>query len=365
VLRRSRQAAWLLFALLVTVGIFAADYLTGSEVSLSFFYLLPISIVTWSTSRRLGLIFSVFAATGWTYAYFLNRQSGLDRNIAIWNVAVELAIFLAVTLALSAVRDGMAKERSLKRQLEAAYLQLDQEMRVVGDVQRSLLPAAPPEIAGFRVAVHYQTCKHSGGDYYDFFPLERGRVGLMIADVSGNGSPAAVVMAMMRVLLHTIPRPLEPPERVLASLNQYIQDFTLREQFVTACYATLDGRRSAVTYALAGHNPPLLVRCDTGVVVEFENPSGPPLGPFPAPVFVRREAFLRPGDTVLFYTDGLTEVDDGHGELLGVDRVRGLLAELRHAAPETIRDLLIAAAHEHAGKNPMSDDMTWIVLRAV
>ena len=361
---RGRTAATLLLASLVTAAIFAADYRTGSEISLSFFYLFPVALATWVAGRRWGLVFSLMAAGGWASAYGLERRSALDPNIATWNVAVELAIFVVVTLTLSAVKLGLARERSMQRELESAYHRLDDELRAVGDLQKSLLPAAPPELPRFRLAVHYATAVQSGGDYYDFFRLGGDRLGLLIADVSGHGSPAAVVMAMMRVLLHTLPRPLEPPERVLEILNRYVREFTLREQFVTACFAILGGREPKLEYAIAGHNPPLLVRGHDGTVEVFKNPEGPLLGPFPRAVFSRAEAVLRPGDTVLFYTDGLTEAMDPEGRFLGEERVMRTLVEYRCLAPAALLERLLEMVRAHVGGRPLSDDMTLIVLRA-
>src|SRR5262245_11343565 len=128
---RARVAATLLLALVATAGIFAADFLTGSEISLSFFYLFPVALATWVAGRRWGVAFSLLAGAGWATAYELERRTGLDPSIATWNVAVELAIFVVVTLTLSAVRLGMVRERAMQRELESAWRRLDDELRVV------------------------------------------------------------------------------------------------------------------------------------------------------------------------------------------------------------------------------------------
>ena len=361
---RIASARSLAVAFLLTAIIFTADYLSGSEISVSFFYLFPVGLSTWTVGRRAGIGFSILATAGWSAAYFLTRRFYSNPNILYWNAGVELATFLAVTLALAAARDGLRKERALQGQLESAYFRLDDEQRVVGDIQRSLLPRTPPEIRGFRLAIHYAPSARAGGDYYDFFPLDHERVGLMIADVSGHGTPAAVVMAMMRVLLHTSPEPLDPPEATLTRINERIREFTLQDQFATACYCVVDGPRRSLEYALAGHNPPLLVRAGSGDVEEFENPCGPPLGPFVTPAFTRRSARLDPGDTVLFYTDGLTEAADAEGRFLGVERVRELMLDARTEPPEGLRDRLVDAMRRHAGGAAPADDVTLLVMRA-
>jgi sigma-B regulation protein RsbU (phosphoserine phosphatase) len=362
--RARHKALWSLASLVLAAGVFVVDLLTGSEISVSFFYLFPVALTTWLVGRTAGVVLSVLAAGSWAAAYFMTGRFYASPSIIYWNIAVEVATFLTVTLILSAVKDGLQKERVLKRQLELAYRRLDDETRVVGEIQRSLLPASLPAIPGWRLAVHYATSERAGGDYYDFFPLPGGRTGLLIADVSGHGTPAAVVMAMMRVVLHTSAEPPTAPERLLALMNQRIRSFALQEQFVTACYATLDPAGGPLEYALAGHNPPLVVRGRTGQVEEFENPSGPPLGIFEAPTFTRRCARLDHGDTVLFYTDGLTEALDGGGGMFGIERVNETLVANRAEPVEVLRDRLLSAMHGYTGAMPPADDVTLIVLRA-
>jgi sigma-B regulation protein RsbU (phosphoserine phosphatase) len=214
------------------------------------------------------------------------------------------------------------------------------------------------------IAIHYVPSSRAGGDYYDFFPLGAERAGFLIADVSGHGSPAAVVMAMLRVLLHTAPEPLDPPERVLATINARIREFTLREQFVTACYSVFDASSRTIAYALAGHNPPLVVRAHSGAIEEFQNPAGLPLGTLVNTVFTTRSARLEPGDTALFYTDGLTEAMNARGDLFGEERVYELLQRHRCESAERIRDALLVAMHMHEAGTAQADDVTLIVVRA-
>jgi serine phosphatase RsbU (regulator of sigma subunit) len=363
---RSRSAVALPLAALLTgltAAISVADYLTGSEISVSFFYLVPVALATWTMGRKAGVAFSVLSAVGWSTAYFVGAHYS-NPNIYYWNVALELATYLALTLSLAGLQSEMRKEHALAIQLEQAYLRLDDEQRVVGDLQRGLLPLGPPVLPGISMAIHYVPSSRAGGDYYDFFPLGPGRAGFLIADVSGHGSPAAVVMAMLRVLLHTASEPLDAPERVLASVNARIREFTLRDQFVTACYSVFDASTRQIAYSLAGHNPPLLVRARSGAIEEFENPSGLPLGAFDRTVFIACTTRLEPGDTALFYTDGLTEAMNERGDLFGEERVRELLQRHRCESAARIRDALLAAMHVHEAGAAQTDDVTLIVVQA-
>jgi sigma-B regulation protein RsbU (phosphoserine phosphatase) len=308
---------------------------------------------------------SLASTAAWLVSYWLTGEYFTKPAILFWNTLVELGFFLVVTFALARVRAGLATEHSLRQQLEVAYRQLDDQFRVVGDIQRRLLPPRVPDLPGYRIAVHYAASMRAGGDYYDFFPLPDGRLGLMIADVSGHGPAAAVVMAMTRVLLHRAPEALTLPERALEALNAQLEQSVLRGQFVTACYSTLEPRSGRVAYALAGHDPPLLVRGGSGALEAFENPGGLPLGVFEAPRFTRGEVRLGPGDALLYYTDGLTEASDAEGHMFGVERVHELLRASRGLEPEAIRDRLLEGLRAHVGSAAPTDDLTLIVVRAV
>ena len=150
----------------------------------------------------------------------------------------------------------------LSQAVKEAYEAVDYELRTVADIQKSLLPAATPKMPGLDVAVHYQTAKRAGGDYYDFFPLPEGNSACLIADASGHGAPAAVLMAVAHSIAHTQPEPPARPGELLTHLNAHLTRQYTRQtgNFMTAFYAVFDPANRMLTYASAGHNPPRLVR---------------------------------------------------------------------------------------------------------
>ena len=354
--------ALLLVILVVLVSL--ADYGTGSQIEIDFFYLVPIAAATWFVSLPTGLVLAIASTAGWIVADLASGKFYAQPTILYWNAAVELGFFATVAITLGLAKRARDHEHALLRQLETAYRTLDNEMRAVGDIQRSLLPAELPRVEGYRFAVHYSTSTRAGGDYYDFFPLAGGGMSLLLADVSGHGTPAAVVMSMMRALLHTSPDPIAPPDQVLVRLNAQLGHNILLGQFVTACCATLEPGTGRLSYALAGHNPPFLVRGRTGEVIELANRDGPPLGIFDGPTFNCEECTLEPGDTLLLYTDGLTEAADPADEFFGTERVREILRAQRGADAPALRDRMIEALGCHTGGAPMADDLTLLVVRA-
>lgn len=360
-----RSLTGLALGVLLTFVVFAADVGTGSDYAFSLFYLIPIALVTVRTGRGAGLGFSLACALAWLGA---SLATGLDASrpwILAWNTGMQAAFFCVVAWSLDSVRRGLTRERALREDLARSWHRLDRELTVVGDLQRAMLPAAPPQVSGFRFATWYAPSTRAGGDYFDFFPLDGGRLGILIADVSGHGAPAAVVMAILRVLLHTAPGRLDDPSRVLADANRRLAANIPPGQFVTACYAVLDPRNGTLVHAIAGHEPPLVVRAAGGACEPFVHPSGPPMGPFVDATFEGGEVTLQPGDCVLFSTDGLSEAMDPHGALLGEEKVHAVLEGARGASVEALRDLLVETVDRHGAGRERADDLTLLVLKRV
>ena len=215
----------------------------------------------------------------------------------------------------------------LSEQLQRANEALDREMRAVGEIQRSLLPAAWPGVPTLDLATHYQPSQRAGGDYYDFFPLPGGRCGIFIADVSGHGTPAAVLMAVTHCIAHTNPGSSMPPADVLSYLNHHLATlYTSRnESFITAFYGVYDPADRTLTYACAGHNPSRLKRCRDGVLLALDGAGGLPLGIMPDGAYDQAVHQLQPGDQILFYTDGITEARNPAGELYRTGRLDQVL----------------------------------------
>lgn len=256
----------------------------------------------------------------------------------------------------------------LRNQLGSALAALDRELQTVGEIQRSLLPDTLPSIPGFELAAFYQTSARAGGDYYDFFPLDGGGWGLFIADVSGHGTPAAVLMAITHAVAHAQPGSHTPPPAMLTYLNQRLtRSYTRGGTFVTAFYAVLDPATRTLTYAAAGHNPPRLVR--GGRVISLGGTDGLPLGIDGEQSYAEATVTLERGDLLLLYTDGITEAmappKGGSRQLFGVERLDALLLACGATSAEGCIARVraeVAAFSEHA---PPTDDQTLIAIRCV
>lgn len=254
----------------------------------------------------------------------------------------------------------------LKEELRLAYRALDLEMKAVGEIQRSLLPLKLPRIPTLDLASHYQPAHRAGGDYYDFFPMPDGKWGIFIADVSGHGTPAAVVMAVTHCIAHTHPGPPLPPGKLLDYLNCHLaaRYVGLTSTFVTAFYGIYDSNTRRLRYSCAGHNPPRLKRCQDGSLISLDQARGLPLGIIEATAYDEAEIQLQKGDQIVFYTDGITEAQSTDGTFFGTNRLDEELEKCSLEAQSLMMSLL-CSVEAFANGRPADDDRTMIVARVL
>lgn len=247
-------------------------------------------------------------------------------------------------------------------ELKEAYRIIDEEMKIVSDIQHSLLPQTLPKIPGMDLAVHYQTTQRAGGDYYDFFALEDGRWGIFIADVCGHGPAAAVLMAITHAVAHDYIEHAAEPGQFLDHINRTLyQRYTKdSKSFVTAFYGVYDPKTRCMTYARAGHDEPRIRRSTDGAIETFESSGNLPLGISPKEIHTEYTKCLHPGDLILFYTDGITEAKNPQGELFGTERIDAVLGATPGNAKSLKHDLLDAVAKFTEGV-AIDDDQTFLV----
>ena len=271
-----------------------------------------------------------------------------------------LLLLLVIGTLLPAAGMGLFARQ---RRIEAVEQErLAQELSVARSIQETLLPTALPDIAGWKMAVHWQPARAVGGDFYDFIPLPEGRLGLVIGDVSGKGVPSALMMASVRAVLRATAEQLQSPGQVLARANAVLRHDMPRGMFVTCLYAVLDPRTGRMRYANAGHNPPYRRHAAGGSVSELKA-RGMPLGIMPDAPYEELEAVIAPDDAVLLYSDGLVEARKSRREIFGFERVRALSQSCTGDEKELIECLLKGLA-SFTGKGwVQDDDITVLALR--
>lgn len=249
----------------------------------------------------------------------------------------------------------------LERELRASRDRLDHELESAGRMQRLILPPRLPEHPGVEFAASYQTSRHAGGDYYDVLTLGPGQYGLMVADVSGHGAPAAIVMAMIRAALHSHPATHSDPAAVMHMLNTHFEFLWDTSMFSTAIYAVVDAGRRELHWACAGHPPPLVVRAGTPVR-PLEINAVPPLLMLPLDRIPTSRVTFERGDRVVFYTDGITERIDAREEMYDLERLVALLDRSAGVPAAELVDRVVADVSAFAAGHEPEDDQTLVVI---
>ena len=238
---------------------------------------------------------------------------------------------------------------------------LQNELDVAAKIQQSILPTRFPRDADYDVFGHMEAARDVGGDFFDVMRLECGRIGLAIADVSDKGVPAALFMMSTRTLLKGTAIGNSAPGDVLREVNGELCKENETGMFVTVLYAVYDPASREFTYASGGHDNPLVVHAD-GSETLLPLTGGIALGVMPDLDYGQNTVTLSPGDTVVLYTDGVTEAMNGKHEQYGLDNLRELFAD---APPEDAQDAnraVFKAVHAFAEGTPQSDDITCLVL---
>jgi sigma-B regulation protein RsbU (phosphoserine phosphatase) len=361
---RWKGFAWWIAGLFAVVGAFGITNLllhrhlrlVGNTINLMALIAIPIFLVMLfvplrssgrdQTVLRLGfVVFMIFAFyTNLVNAHKINGNPDLE--------FIGFAVFLGTLGYVAASRTQRNEER---------LLSLNKEMEIARGIQVGLLPENFFSVAGLTAASRYVPASSVAGDFYDFLPKDGG-LGILIADVSGHGVPAALSASMVKVAVRSQRDWADDPARVLTGLNAILCG-NLQGQFVTAGYLYLDPGRGALAYAGAGH-PPLLAWRGREKKVECMEENGLMLGIFPEGAYKSMTTPLDPGDRFVLYTDGITEAPSLSGEEFGMDRFKSFLAEHAGSPAQELCDALVkhVTAWSGSGAREQHDDLTLIVV---
>ena len=261
------------------------------------------------------------------------------------------------------------KNKELARayeQLRAAQAQLiekermERELEIAGEVQRSILPAELPQIPGLHLAARSLPAHEVGGDLYDVITLDDEHVGLLAADVSGKNAHAAIFMAITRALFVAQARDFISPRQTLLDIHRLLMEVSTSEMFVTVFYGVLNLRTLKMRYVRAGHDRPILYRPSTKKLWLLEA-KGRFLGLLDGLKLEERTVQLAPGDLLVLYSDGITDVGRARNEAFGLHRLQAAVRACGHQSAQKICDELFAAALAHQKETEQFDDMVLLV----
>jgi serine phosphatase RsbU (regulator of sigma subunit)/predicted ester cyclase len=239
---------------------------------------------------------------------------------------------------------------------------VEQELRVARRIQQASLPKEVPQLEDWQIAPYYQPAREVGGDFYDFHLLSEGKMGLAVGDATGKGVPAALVMSTTCGMLRLAAQSHSSPGEILQRVNAALCPNIPPNMFVTCFYAIVDPNSGSLRYANAGHNLPCCCH-DDQAATELEA-RGMPLGLMPQMSYEEKESVLVPGESILFYTDGLIEAHNPKGEMFGTPRLRGLLSESYGVGRGLSVTLLEELVRFTGERWEQEDDITLLTLRS-
>jgi phosphoserine phosphatase RsbU/P len=258
---------------------------------------------------------------------------------------------------------SLAIERARLHKSLVRKTQLEQELRIAREIQLRFLPREMPQILGMKIAALNVASRGVSGDYYDLISIVEGQWGIVIGDVSGKGISAGLIMSAFRASLLAEIRNNFAISTILSKVNRLLWETTDENRFVTAFYGVYDEEQKILTYSNAGHNPPLLLRADG--TMERMDTGGTILGAFRNSTYAEERVLLCPGDTLLLYTDGLTDSPIPGGEELGTDGVERLLTANAGLEAEELARTLVEQATLHTPSSSPEDDLTLMVINVV
>ena len=269
-----------------------------------------------------------------------------------------------ITGAIETIRD--ITER---REMEGRLARSNAELHIAAEIQQSFLPEVIPQITGFDIAAKSVMAKEVGGDFFDvipfeIIPLEKGTLGIIIADVSGKGVPAALFMALSRIVVRVNALWHRDPARAIFDANNIIAQDSKAGMFVTLFYGILSEKNQTLTYVNAGHNPPVVFRSRDESLEELM-PTGIVLGAIENREYFSRAVDIGTGDIIVLYTDGITESINAREEMYGEERLHSIIRTNSRLSAVEIMTRILESVQEFTGDMPQFDDITLMVIKGI
>jgi serine phosphatase RsbU (regulator of sigma subunit) len=343
-----------LVILLAVAAVAYTDWIVVPNVSLGYLYLAPIAlsalvnpqVVTFGLAVVCTILQDVFALPD-TF------------EVRAFRDVIAFAGFLTVGFLVHLIAQQRTRLAAEVRRQRDEY---EHDLMLAAQVQQRVLPK-PPVLAKLELAASMQTAQLLGGDYYDFFEVSDDIVDVVIADVSGHGAAASLLMPSLAVALRLRARELSGPAAIIKDLDGVLRQITNSATFVTMFYARFEQSSRTLQYASGGHNPPLLLR-ETGDVLQLES-DGPILGILPGAQFSDSVVALEPGDILTLFTDGVTEQENEAGEEFSVERLQAAVQSSQTASAAGIVGRIAETVTAFAGRTKQVDDLTIVVAKVL
>ena len=351
--------AWLPFVLLLA-AIAGVAYVDHLVVSLSLVYLYTLPLTVGAIFLRKEISYGLILTCILFHYFFHSFDSPRHIHLGL-RIFHDLSALLCLTFVVYVIQRYIERQESLIKTVQRQRDDLLKDVELAAQVQRLFLPSGKPAITGLEIAGMMHPARGVAGDYYDYFPVDAQTTQIVIADVSGKGVPAALLMsataASMRLEANRDRNMLDLVGRLNAEIHSVSDD----EHYVTLLLAEVDTHKRTLRYVNCGHNPALLFQAQTGTLKRMDS-SCPPIGLSPDEICELASADLTAGDVLVLYTDGVTEAENLLGEEFGLER---LFATVRHGYSLSAEDLMVSiynAAADFCGDH-FNDDATILVVK--
>jgi sigma-B regulation protein RsbU (phosphoserine phosphatase) len=337
------------------IAVAYADWIIVTDASLAYLYVLPIALCALVNPLPFTIALGAICT-------FLGDIFGPPRESLYWRIVhntVHLTSFLIVgflVTLLARQRDRMA---DVVREQRDAY---EQDLVLAAQVQRRVLPK-PLRLPEIDIAGEMKTAHLLGGDYYDFFSISDHLVDIVVADVSGKGVAAALLMPSLAVALRLRARELEGPAQIIADLNAVLLEITSSSTFVTMFYARFNRTTRTLRYSNAGHNPPLFLQARSCEPQQLDKAGGPVLGLLSSAEYTETSITLGEGDVLTLFTDGVTEQENQQGQEFSVERLKEIVCREEAGSATQIAAQIAEAVTRFAGSTEQNDDSTIVILK--
>jgi serine phosphatase RsbU (regulator of sigma subunit) len=332
------------------------DSIVVPDISLGYLYVLPIAL----SALINPLPITIILAVGCTVLADLFAGKADAVQVRTVRDAITLAGFLVVSFLVTLI----ARQRTrLVAEVRRQRDEYEHDLILASQVQRRVLPK-PIVCSNLELAAAMQPAQLLGGDYYDFYKISEEVVDVVIADVSGHGAAASLLMPSLAVALRLRARELDGPAAIIKDLDGVFRQITNAATFVTMFYARFDQTNKTLEYANGGHNPPLLVRPKTGETLLLDA-GGPILGILPQAQFSNTVVTLDSGDILTLFTDGVTEQENEAGDEFSIDRLEEVVRSKETEPAAALVTQISQAVSRFAGENPQVDDLTVVVVKVL
>jgi phosphoserine phosphatase RsbU/P len=336
-------------------GVAYADSLVVT-ISLGYLYVLPLSLSALTRYRitTFSLVVGCVVLHDWLGPYEHTGWQMLHRSV------LTLIGFTVVVLFVGRLAD---QRRRLMQVVNAQRSEMALELAQAVEAQQRLLPQESPNIPGIEIAGLMSPSKELGGDYYDFIELPQGNIGLVIADVSGKGTSAALFMPSIEVAFRMDAHSPSPSNEIVTNLNRVLYELTEQSRYVTLFYAKLDVLRRTLEYTNAGHFPPVILRASEAETWLTEG--GAVVGLLPEASYQTASVALNPGDVLILYTDGVIDAENDKEEMYAKERLVSVARANRTKSAQELVQIIRSSVFAFAGTEELRDDLTLVALKVL